>query len=157
MVAAAVPLILVHASWAYDSTIPSIILLPQAQPTPITSSHLKPCWIPIIPMKLSWHLCLTTLHLLYWRFPALKLYLTHQFIPGIAYLAIYAFYTDLHETFPLLQRGSSQASETPIIANDEDVISLFMEQHELFLSSTKSRLTKLQVSAVLDNLVALVM
>ncbi|AQK47263.1 Katanin p80 WD40 repeat-containing subunit B1-like protein, partial [Zea mays] len=46
---------------------------------------------------------------------------------------------------PNSSRGSSQASETPIIANDEDVISLFMEQHELFLSSTKSRLTKLQI------------
>ncbi|AQK47262.1 Katanin p80 WD40 repeat-containing subunit B1-like protein [Zea mays] len=59
---------------------------------------------------------------------------------GVVYATMY-----LHETFPLLQRGSSQASETPIIANDEDVISLFMEQHELFLSSTKSRLTKLQI------------
>ncbi|TKW23886.1 hypothetical protein SEVIR_3G016300v4 [Setaria viridis] len=42
-------------------------------------------------------------------------------------------------------RGSNQASETPTIASDEDVLSLLMEQHELFLSSTRSRLTKLQI------------
>ncbi|XP_062184429.1 katanin p80 WD40 repeat-containing subunit B1 homolog KTN80.4-like isoform X2 [Phragmites australis] len=42
-------------------------------------------------------------------------------------------------------RGSNQATETPIIASDEDVLSLLMEQHELFLSSTRSRLTKLQI------------
>ncbi|KAF2936536.1 katanin p80 WD40 repeat-containing subunit B1 homolog KTN80.4 [Oryza sativa Japonica Group] len=42
-------------------------------------------------------------------------------------------------------RGSSQAAETPTIASDEDVLSVLMEQHELFLSSTRSRLTKLQI------------
>ncbi|TVU16601.1 hypothetical protein EJB05_40174 [Eragrostis curvula] len=42
-------------------------------------------------------------------------------------------------------RGSNQATETPMIASDEDVLSLLMEQHELFLSSTRSRLTKLQI------------
>ncbi|XP_062227138.1 katanin p80 WD40 repeat-containing subunit B1 homolog KTN80.4-like isoform X2 [Phragmites australis] len=42
-------------------------------------------------------------------------------------------------------RGSNQATETPIIASDEDVLSLLVEQHELFLSSTRSRLTKLQI------------
>lgn len=65
-------------------------------------------------------------------------------------------HSDIFETFPLLQRGSNQkASETPIVASDEDVLSLIMEQHDLFLSSTKSRLTKLQVSAVLDSLAVL--
>lgn len=48
-------------------------------------------------------------------------------------------------------RGTSQASETPIIASDEDLISLLMEQHELFLSSMRSRLTKLQLSAGRSN------
>ncbi|CAL5029252.1 unnamed protein product [Urochloa decumbens] len=42
-------------------------------------------------------------------------------------------------------RGSNQASETPTVASDEDVLSLLMEQHDLFLSSTRSRLTKLQI------------
>ncbi|OEL15343.1 Katanin p80 WD40 repeat-containing subunit B1-like protein [Dichanthelium oligosanthes] len=42
-------------------------------------------------------------------------------------------------------RGSNQASETPTIASEEDVLSLLMEQHDLFLSSTRSRLTKLQI------------
>uniref|UniRef100_A0A0E0KWU3 Katanin p80 WD40 repeat-containing subunit B1 homolog n=1 Tax=Oryza punctata TaxID=4537 RepID=A0A0E0KWU3_ORYPU len=42
-------------------------------------------------------------------------------------------------------RGSSQAAETPTVASDEDVLSVLMEQHELFLSSTRSRLTKLQI------------
>nr|CAB3486175.1 unnamed protein product [Digitaria exilis] len=50
-----------------------------------------------------------------------------------------------NETFCLSQRGSNQASETPTIASDEDVLSLLMDQHELFLSSTRSRLTKLQI------------
>lgn len=141
----------------YDSTIPSIILLPQAQPRPIARSHLKNSWIPTIPVKLSWHLWFTSLCLLYWRLAALKLYLIPQFIPGIAFSPIYACYTEIYvKHFLFLQRGSKQASETPIIASDEDVLSLLMEQHELFLSSTKSRLTKLQVSAVLDNLVVLV-
>jgi hypothetical protein len=72
-------------------------------------------------------------------------------------LAIYAFYTDIYETFfSLLQRGSNQASEAPTIASDEDVLSLIMERHDLFLSSTKSRLMKLQVSALLENLAVLV-
>ncbi|KAL5215447.1 hypothetical protein ABZP36_006848 [Zizania latifolia] len=42
-------------------------------------------------------------------------------------------------------RGSSQAAETPTIASDEDVLSVLMEPHELFVSSTRSRLTKLQI------------
>ncbi|KAK3141140.1 hypothetical protein QOZ80_4BG0330040 [Eleusine coracana subsp. coracana] len=42
-------------------------------------------------------------------------------------------------------RGSNQATETPMIASDEDVLSLLLEQHDLFLSSTRSRLTKLQI------------
>ncbi|KAL6844355.1 hypothetical protein ACP4OV_026028 [Aristida adscensionis] len=42
-------------------------------------------------------------------------------------------------------RGSNQATESPIIASDEDVLSLLMEQHELFLTSTRSRLTKLRI------------
>ncbi|XP_006653028.2 katanin p80 WD40 repeat-containing subunit B1 homolog KTN80.4-like [Oryza brachyantha] len=42
-------------------------------------------------------------------------------------------------------RGSSQAAETPTVASDEDVLSVLMEQHDLFLSSTRSRLTKLQI------------
>ncbi|KAL5214430.1 hypothetical protein ABZP36_003582 [Zizania latifolia] len=42
-------------------------------------------------------------------------------------------------------RGSSQAAETPTIASDEDVLLVLMEQHELFVSSTRSRLTKLQI------------
>ncbi|KQJ85290.1 katanin p80 WD40 repeat-containing subunit B1 homolog isoform X2 [Brachypodium distachyon] len=42
-------------------------------------------------------------------------------------------------------RGSSQASETNVIVTDEDVLSLLIEEHELFLSSTRSRLTKLQI------------
>ncbi|GJN26025.1 hypothetical protein PR202_gb13922 [Eleusine coracana subsp. coracana] len=48
-------------------------------------------------------------------------------------------------------RGSNQATETPMIASDEDVLSLLLEQHDLFLSSTRSRLTKLQVSGALDK------
>ncbi|GJN01318.1 hypothetical protein PR202_ga18577 [Eleusine coracana subsp. coracana] len=32
-----------------------------------------------------------------------------------------------------------------MIASDEDVLSLLLEQHDLFLSSTRSRLTKLQI------------
>ncbi|ONM12091.1 Katanin p80 WD40 repeat-containing subunit B1-like protein [Zea mays] len=46
---------------------------------------------------------------------------------------------------PYSSRGSNQASEAPIIASDEDVLSLIMERHDLFLSSTKSRLMKLQI------------
>ena len=59
------------------------------------------------------------------------------------------FYAEIDETFVFCRE---EASETPTIASDEDVLSLLMEQHELFLSSTRSRLTKLQVSAVLDQL-----
>uniref|UniRef100_A0A0D9WB68 Katanin p80 WD40 repeat-containing subunit B1 homolog n=1 Tax=Leersia perrieri TaxID=77586 RepID=A0A0D9WB68_9ORYZ len=42
-------------------------------------------------------------------------------------------------------RASSHAAETPTIASDEDVLSVLMEQHDMFLSSTRSRLTKLQI------------
>jgi katanin p80 WD40 repeat-containing subunit B1 len=57
------------------------------------------------------------------------------------------------QPFAFLQRGSNQATETPVIASDEDVLSLLLEQHDLFLSSTRSRLTKLQVSKALNHLV----
>uniref|UniRef100_A0ACD5WMJ5 Uncharacterized protein n=1 Tax=Avena sativa TaxID=4498 RepID=A0ACD5WMJ5_AVESA len=42
-------------------------------------------------------------------------------------------------------RGSSQAAETNIITSEEDVLSVLLEEHDLFLSSTRSRLTKLQI------------
>uniref|UniRef100_A0A453DG64 Katanin p80 WD40 repeat-containing subunit B1 homolog n=4 Tax=Aegilops tauschii subsp. strangulata TaxID=200361 RepID=A0A453DG64_AEGTS len=46
-------------------------------------------------------------------------------------------------------RGSSQAAETNIVTSEEDVLSVLIEEHDLFLSSTRSRLTKLQVCMVL--------
>ncbi|KAF7005306.1 hypothetical protein CFC21_020432 [Triticum aestivum] len=42
-------------------------------------------------------------------------------------------------------RGSSQAAETNIVTSEEDVLSVLIEEHDLFLSSTRSRLTKLQI------------
>jgi hypothetical protein len=67
------------------------------------------------------------------------------------------FYVEIYvQAFFPLQRGSNQATETPTVASDEDVVSLLLEQHDLFLNSTRSRLTKLQVSGVLDKLVLLI-
>ncbi|KAM0889678.1 hypothetical protein ACQ4PT_027604 [Festuca glaucescens] len=42
-------------------------------------------------------------------------------------------------------RGSSQAAETNTVTSEEDVLSVLLEEHDLFLSSTRSRLTKLQI------------
>jgi hypothetical protein len=53
-------------------------------------------------------------------------------------------------SFLLLQRGSSQAAETNTVTSEEDVLSVLLEEHDLFVSSTRSRLTKLQVCMVLE-------
>jgi hypothetical protein len=134
---------------------------PHALPRPIASSPLKHGWFPTIPVKLSWQSCLTVLCLLYWRVKtcgqrSLTLFDTTVYTWNCMFGHLCFLHRYIWNLSSLLQRGSNQASEAPIIASDEDVLSLIMERHDLFLSSTKSRLMKLQVSALLDNLAVLV-
>jgi hypothetical protein len=48
---------------------------------------------------------------------------------------LFFFHAEIYvQPFVFLQRGNDQATETPMIASYENVLSLLLEQHDLFLT-----------------------